>query len=320
MTKLIFICGNSRSGTTLMARVIEKLPYHFKLEELHFYNELAHILDFTKDKEGKNKLFNEIYSRYKFGYFKSDNDISRIQYDGCATTTNEIFKDVLKYIMLENQSRVLIEQTPLNIKYLNEIKLDFPDSKIIIMIRDPRDVLLSQKLKWKRKFNGGDKIPWREAVRAFFNYNPILISDIWLNNYKGLTIDSNRLLVSYENLISFPKTELKKICAFLNVTYNEKMLSIKAEGSSTRSDSNETGFLSNNKEKWREGLTRSELIICVHVSQSIAQENGYKFEGDFSRVELVFYYFIWGIRLLLLAPLILILNKHRIVGLIKKLY
>ena len=46
------------------------------------------------------------------------------------------------------------------------------------MIRDPRDVMLSQKNKWKRRFLGAKQIPLREVVRSYVNYNPILISDV----------------------------------------------------------------------------------------------------------------------------------------------
>ena len=44
---IIFIVGNSRSGTTMMRRVLGNHPAIFMLEELHFFEQLWS----TSDKE-----------------------------------------------------------------------------------------------------------------------------------------------------------------------------------------------------------------------------------------------------------------------------
>ena len=47
--------------------------------------------------------------------------------------------------------------------YLENILSYFPNAKVINMVRGQRDVLLSQKDKWKKKFLGTLKIPLSEA-------------------------------------------------------------------------------------------------------------------------------------------------------------
>lgn len=46
------------------------------------------------------------------------------------------------------------------------------------MVRDPRDVLLSQKYKWKIRFLGANNIPYREVLRCWANYHPIAIAKL----------------------------------------------------------------------------------------------------------------------------------------------
>ena len=80
------------------------------------------------------------------------------------------------------------------------------------MVRDPRDVLLSQKNKWKRKFLGANDIPFFELLRARFNYHPYTISKMWKTAV-------NRGCVKHQNVQTI---SLKIFCSTLKkrfVTY-----------------------------------------------------------------------------------------------------
>ena len=70
-------------------------------------------------------------------------------------------------------------QTPNNLFYIKDILQEYPHAKVINMVRDNRDVLLSQKHKWKRKFLGAQGIPLFESFRSMFNYHPITTSLVW---------------------------------------------------------------------------------------------------------------------------------------------
>ena len=60
----------------------------------------------------------------------------------------------------KNKASVAVCQTPTNVYHLDKILNSFDQVKIINMVRDPRDVLLSQKNKWKRKYLGASEIPF----------------------------------------------------------------------------------------------------------------------------------------------------------------
>ena len=88
----------------------------------------------------------------------------------------DIYKLFLNTITKENKAFISCEQTPKNLYYIEEILKYFPDAFIINLVRDQRDVLLSQKNKWRRKFLGANQIPFFEALRSYINYHPILIA------------------------------------------------------------------------------------------------------------------------------------------------
>ena len=54
------------------------------------------------------------------------------------------------------------EKTPMNVLYLDQILAGFPDSPILYLMRDPRDVVLSMSKAWKT--------PIREAAEVWNSY------------------------------------------------------------------------------------------------------------------------------------------------------
>ena len=132
-------------------------------------------------------------------------------------TSLEIFARFLEYTSKINHSEISCDQTPENIFYLKEILDYFPEAKIINMVRDPRDVLLSQKNKWKRRYFGASSIPFNEVTRSYFNYHPITMSKIWntvifsSNNFQN---DKRFKTIHFENLLLNSKTVILELCNF----------------------------------------------------------------------------------------------------------
>jgi hypothetical protein len=225
-TKQIFVVGNSRSGTTMMGRILNNHQDIFTFKELHFFGQLWS----EKDKEQKInkiesiKLFSKLLCIQKFGIFQQDNpsqfdEVSKSVLEQDTYTRIKIFNLFLKYSVGQNNSSISCNQTPRDVSYINEILENFPDAKIINMMRDPRDILLSQKNKWKRRYLGASSIPFREAVRSYFNYHPITISKIWNTSVSAaLSKNSNNIIsIQFENLVENSENEFffrKIYCKF----------------------------------------------------------------------------------------------------------
>ncbi len=102
------------------------------------------------------------------------------------------------------------DKTPLNTLNLNLLSLVFPTSKYINLIRDGRDVV-SSHLK-----SGIYKNPKHAAWR----WNKSLaIAEKFMERI-------NICNIRYEDLVTNPSDEIKKLCAFLKIDYFDNMLEV----------------------------------------------------------------------------------------------
>jgi hypothetical protein len=144
-----------------------------------------------------------------------------------------------------------------------------PKTKIIHLIRDPRGTANGRKNTFKKK-------------------GVILSAIIWnrLNkNIKRFSPRNRRLVVRYEDLVSNPSSELKKICGFLNIPFQESMLhylkTTKKEYSNVPEEVKKKHqsllkpINSSMIEKWKSGLSEKEQLDIAYYTGKQASEYGY---------------------------------------------
>ena len=280
-TKQIFIVGSSRSGTTMMGRILNNHPKIFTFRELHFFGTIwTNSSPIKLSNDESEALLSKLLCIQEYGIFNQqhieefDNKAKQMLIQNHTTKPLEIYALFLKHISASNSSSISCEQTPKNMYYLNEILDYFPDAKVINMVRDQRDVLLSQKKKWKRRFLGASKIPLSEAIRSFINYHPITTAKVW-NSYLMLSFKNQKnarvKIVKFEQLISNSATIVKEICHFLKIDYHEEMLKVPLIGSSTAKDTKNDLLIDGTKiEKWKKsGLTNAEVYLSQIVSHKM---------------------------------------------------
>jgi hypothetical protein len=183
----------------------------------------------------------------------------------------------------ENKSTISCDQTPKNIYYLNEILAFFPQAKVINMVRDQRDVLLSQKNKWKRRFLGSSKIPLSEAIRSYINYHPILTSKVWNSSleHSAKYFDNERVkIVRFEELLAKSEFVVEDICHFLAIDFYPEMLNVPVVGSSTGKDNKDSFLIDSSKiEKWKKGgLNSAEIYLSQLISHKMMSKFSYPLE------------------------------------------
>jgi len=285
-TKQIFIVGNSRSGTTMMGRILDNHSDIFTFKELHFFGQLWSSKDQSKILSQKQavELCSRLLCIQEFGILNQEKptqfvNVSETIIKRSNLTPLEVFKLFLSHVTSKNNNIISCNQTPRNVFYINEILQNFPNTKIINMVRDPRDVLLSQKNKWRRRYFGASGIPFREAIRSYFNYHPITISKIWNTSINSVkTSKSDRIkTVRFEDLILNDKSTLIDLCQFLGIKFNEDMLKVPNIGSSTGLDNNNLlGFDKSKIGRWKNGtLSSSEIYICQKICKQNMYENNY---------------------------------------------
>jgi len=99
-----------------------------------------------------------------------------------------------------------LEKTPDQIRHLDKIFSIFPKAKVIVMVRDGRDVTLSLK-------NRGGKLE-RHMERWIQDNNA------WLKHQN----DTRVIPVKLENFVENSKEELAKICESVGISYNDSLL------------------------------------------------------------------------------------------------
>jgi hypothetical protein len=245
---MIFVVGNSRSGTTMMGRILGKHPSVYTFGELHFFGQLcAPPFSSESRKEEIEKLASQLHCIQREGYRTHGNPrrfLGEAQsFLESLTTYPEtqaaLFEAFLHHVAAENGRTIPCDQTPRNVFYIADILQLYPKARIINMIRDPRDVLLSQKRKWKRRFLGGSDMPIKETFRDWVNYHPITISYIWRTAVTAAEqfLQHERVTsVYFEELLAHPEATVKRLCDFVGITYTHTMLQVPQVGSSVADD------------------------------------------------------------------------------------
>lgn len=279
----------------MMGRVLGNHPDVFTFGELHFFGQLwSPSISSTIELQDAKKLTSELLCIQREGY-RTHGDSNRYLQDAltiCETfskypiTSDQLFSFFLYYEANLNGKSIPCDQTPRNVFYIDEILKFYPQAKIINMIRDPRDVLLSQKQKWKRRFLGGTDLPIKETLRDWVNYHPITISHIW---HTAVTAadkfsNNNRIITIYfEQLLSKPETTVTNICDFLEIDYSKKLLQVPQVGSSVDVDKPaQTGINPNRAGDWNDSnlksskLNSSEIYISQKLNKTLMQKHDYK--------------------------------------------
>jgi hypothetical protein len=306
--KIIFIVGSSRSGTTMMSRVLNNNKSVFSFKELHFFSQLfanrkSDVLDYASS----INVLSQLFSRQRDSIFNNiiDDELkslsSSLLLKELSYSYFDIFEIFLIHITKKNNKIIACTQTPNNLFYIKEILQEYPQAKVVNMVRDNRDVLLSQKNKWKRKFLGAKKIPLLESIRSFFNYHPFTTSFLWKSSLK-LTDefkDHPRLkIIRFEDFLTSPENQCKDMCDFLSIEFNDCMLAVPNIGSSTEYDKSKLSIDSTKVFKWRKGgLNNAEIFITQFLSNTYMKKYGYEKKNFlFPPLGVLFYLVIFPVK------------------------
>ena len=176
-----------------------------------------------------------------FSDWKSKNELYQLLGDFIIENFND-------YLLLKNKS-IFVEDNTWNILFANDIKKLVPNSKLINMIRDPRDVIASfVKQRWCPS-------TLRDAIKMYKS-----IINRWLNIEKQLS-NSYYKTIKLEDLVLDKIDTLKDIAEFLGVNFENSMLDIDTSLS--------------NSGRWQNEFDKNEKKIIESELTSLIKKLGY---------------------------------------------
>ena len=193
-SKLIFLVGFPRSGTTLLDTILRTHSKIRVLEEKPYLLELRHSF-FQKNQ-------NKLDSLYEIDQYE----------------INHIRKSYFEKINFKHSdSGIVIDKLPLTITELGFIKCVFPKSKVILALRHPCDVVVSCYFSlFKTNDAMINFLDWNDTI-SFYNN----VFELFEHYEKEL--DLNYYTIKYENLVSHFEKEIKILLNFIGLEYEKEL-------------------------------------------------------------------------------------------------
>lgn len=215
----VFIVGLSRGGTTLLSRMLDAHSNVAILPETWWYvvlDRLGCIEEFTNPWQ-TSLFFNEVWEN-----LKSYRDPAARVVAGEASKqpryvgpTVRVLEKLGQAYANERHARIWGEKTPGHALWLPEIRDLFPRARVLFMVRDPRDVLVSYDNRWNRG---------RRDTRYLINTAALLKFYLAHLLYHPSFPPEQVRWVKYESLTAQPAAELEQVCRFLGIDFEPSML------------------------------------------------------------------------------------------------
>ncbi len=312
MKNLIVILGVGRSGTSLLQSMIGAHPSVVSIPETSFIRRyICSIKNSFKKDISKNEVFNFLESdkRLKRLDQKLDKVFSNLTppKKNVTSTFLDIYRELLKS-NLSSDHKMICDKDPKLIEFI-PVVTKIPCKKIILLIRDPRDVLLSKKkAKWSR---GRPSV--MHIITGLIQFELFIASQNLENKDLIYTI-------LYEDLLDNPSKSLTELCNFLEIEFDKTMLNFGHYSEHLVSDDEYSWkketlgpLLTNNTNKWEGNLKNWEVAIIERLSGNIFTKGKYKKSNIFSDLDIftksgvsIFCFFIY-----IFKPCIIILFKLR---------
>ncbi|MGP9788667.1 sulfotransferase family protein [Roseinatronobacter sp. NSM] len=195
MAELIFLVGFPRSGTTFLATSLSRFEGVCSTPETHFYTDILESCFFPRRKIPVERISNEFSDRLRLRDLEIDFKLVGNNSNSTSKTNRvSFFRNVVDIYAKRNSAEIVVEKTPDHFRMIDQIRADFPESPIIVIVRNPVNVLLSLK-----------KVPWATKSDIFY-----LLEWGYLHE-KLCKSDKNVVLVHYEDLVEDWDRTLRKI-------------------------------------------------------------------------------------------------------------
>jgi len=276
---IVFIVGIGRSGTSLLQNMLNSssrvdfLPENSFLRRYVASGEFERLVTaYDAEKVADILLADESFRRIALEKDKLSEMIS-----GCGEHSGiEFFTMVMREFCVDSSRlRFVGDKDPRLIEYLPLLHGGFPGARLIHIYRDPRDVALSKT-----------KAAWSKGRPFFANLFAGRVQWALVREYGEKLFGEKFFELAYEDLTSSPESTIREICDFLDIEFELSMM-LPSEGGAVLVAKDEMSWkkeslgpvLSNNSEKWRKGLSSSQIALSETIATKMMLQAGYTESG-----------------------------------------
>ena len=266
------IVGRGRSGTTLLSEIINNHKSVAIPGELFF---IINLYKKYKNKKIDNKVINDFISdifkedRIK-EYNFDENKLKQFLNLNIPINFNSLcLYTYINFASQQNKNNLILigDKNPHYALFLKQIFNIFPNVKFIHIIRDYRDNILSFKNVYF-DLNHTEALAYRWL---YFNKRIAKYSRKYPQNF---------ITIKYEDLVNSNEENIVKICNYLQIEYESKMLDFHKNNERyklyTWHKNINIPINSNNVGKWEKKFTKSEIIKMDYICANFARKFGYK--------------------------------------------
>ncbi len=254
-----FIFGHARSGTTLLMRLVRLHPEVHCSYQAHFFTRKPLLRSLVDSPEVEEWLAR------KSNRWNQGRDLSPLVLRAAADF-------ILEREALREGKRIVGDKSPsstIHGQAVRDLALVYPDARLVYIVRDGRDVLISERFRnfvEESKFLGRedrsildqlrkDQTPFTQGQRSIFTEAFIRrVTSGWVTNLEETEAEGkklfgrNYLALRYEDLLADPLGEMTHVWRFLKVKKIDRSLGRQIK----------TEMASNPDEEWQ--AQRSEDI------------------------------------------------------------
>jgi hypothetical protein len=213
-----FVVGVGRSGTTLLRLMLDAHPQMTVPPETHFFESVlaaSSRIRFTPE-QALEAITEDPRRRWNDFGLEEDELLARFEAIERLNTADALRAFYELYAEKQGKPR-WGDKTPTYVKTMRRIKRVLPEARFIHVIRDGRDVALSNN---KRVLQRGHRelLPaatsarrWRKRIERARADVPHLGEGVYLE-------------VRYEDLVTDPETALRRACDFIELDFDTAML------------------------------------------------------------------------------------------------
>ena len=270
----VFVLGSARSGTTLLYHMLlSSGGFAVYRAESHVFNVIVPRFGDLGDRENRRRLMKMWLRSYQCRVSGLDPQEIEVRVMAECRNGGDFLRIVMEEIARKQGVDRWAECTPEHLLYLDQIKRELPNAKVIHIIRDGRDVALSYvKQGWTHPL-------WWDKEEE------LLVAGLywkWIvgrGRQNGRQISPDYLEIHFEDLVSRPQEVLAKVSDFIDHPLDYDKIqrsgigSVSKPNTSFEPSSGGNGF--NPVGRWKKDFNPADLARFEVLVGDLLQDLGY---------------------------------------------